>query len=89
MKGEASAADVLNRNFLEMRSRLLDVAAALDRVDRGTGLAAARADARWSKLHEALGVLAAGRPDRAERVQMIFSLPYDDGWRGMQGSANQ
>ena len=34
MTNRRSKADVLNRDFLETRSRVLDLAAALDRLDR-------------------------------------------------------
>ena len=37
MSNPLSASDVLNREFLEVRARLLQVAAALDRLDRAAG----------------------------------------------------
>jgi hypothetical protein len=58
---------------------LLEIGAGLDRVDRGEGSAAA--DPRLAQIRQALVTLADGRPDRAERVQMIFSLPYDEHWQ--------
>jgi hypothetical protein len=64
--------------FLEARSRLLDVAAMLDRVGRGPG--SASADARLAKIREAIAVLNQDGVGRAERVQHIFSLPYDPAW---------
>jgi hypothetical protein len=73
------ARDVLDRYFLEVRAKLLEVAAVLDRIDRGGGVA----DERLVKVREALRML--GEPtshaDRAERIQLLFSLPYDAGWR--------
>jgi hypothetical protein len=56
--------------FLEMRWRCLSLAADLDRLDRAR---AAKSDVRLGKLREAVGVLLDGEPNRAERVQMIFS----------------
>jgi hypothetical protein len=74
-----SAQDVLNREFLELRARVLDLAAALDRIDRASGDVSL--DARMGQLRDAMAVLLESGPDRAERVQLIFSLPYDAHWK--------
>jgi hypothetical protein len=73
-----AAAQVLDREFLTIRGKLLEVAAALDRIDRGTGSAAS--DPRLEKIRDTLAIMAKGG-DRAEHLQMIFSLPYDAKWR--------
>jgi hypothetical protein len=73
------AAEVLNREFLEVRARILQIAAALDRIERAEGTV--EGDPRLARIDEALAVLAGGRQGRAEQIQMIFSLPYQDGWR--------
>ena len=72
------AARVLDMFFLDARSRLLDLAATLDRLDRGDGSAAA--DSRLEKVRQALLTLLENGPGRAERVQRIFSLEYDPSW---------
>lgn len=72
-----NAMDALERDFLTMRHRVLDVAAALDRIDRADGAEAVLRDPRMTMLREAVNTLASGKPDRAERVQMIFSIPFD------------
>jgi hypothetical protein len=64
--------------FLEARSRLLDVAAMLDRVGRGAG--SVSADPRLAKIREAITALNQDASGRAEKVQQIFSLPYDPAW---------
>lgn len=74
------AADALDTYFLEARSRLLDLAAILDRVDRGEGGAAVGQDARVARIREALAVLQGHSPDRAAQVQQLFSLGYDPDW---------
>jgi len=70
---------VLDREFLGIRSRLLDLAAALDRVDRASRTPPAAdpriPDPRIDQIRRSLGVLAGGDPRRAEQVQQIFSLP--------------
>jgi hypothetical protein len=85
-----SAAEVLNREFLEIRARLLQVAAALDRLDRAAGAAGESVDTdpRLERIHRALAVLDADEPGRAEQIQMIFSRDYSTGWRGDFGLAN-
>jgi hypothetical protein len=74
-----SAPQVLDRYFLEMRCKVLDVAAALDRMDRAGGVSAGD-DARVSQLHQAIDALREQGPGRAETVQRIFSLAYDPDW---------
>lgn len=76
-----SAADALDRYFLEARSRLLDLAAVLDRIGRGAGAAEADADPRLEKIRQAVEVLHDRSGGRAERVQQIFSLDYDPQWK--------
>jgi hypothetical protein len=71
---------VLDQFFLDARSRVLDLAATLDRLGRGADAAAAAADPRMKLLRQALEVLTADAPDRAERVQQVFSLAYDPNW---------
>jgi hypothetical protein len=73
------APEVLNREFPEIRARLLQLAAALDRMDRATG--SPEADGRRQKVREALQILLESGPDRAERMQLLFSLPYDADWK--------
>jgi hypothetical protein len=79
MPSPLAAPEVLDREFLEVRSKILEIAASLDRLDRAEGCV--DSDPRLAKLRQALAVLAARRDDRAEQVQMIFSLKYDDDWR--------
>ena len=67
--------------FLECRSKLLDVAAILDRIDRGTGAETALADPRLARIREALEVLLAPQSSRAEHIQRVFSLDYDPTWK--------
>ncbi len=82
MPGKLTARDCLDREFLEIRRRLIDVAAALDRIDRSDGADAIRLDPRIAKFRQATLVLTDGQDDRAERVQMVFSDAYDEAWRG-------
>jgi hypothetical protein len=71
------AATALDNFFLDARARLLDLAAILDRIDRGGGVAN---DPRLAKVRQALEVLHDKSGGRAERVQQVFSLDYDAAW---------
>lgn len=73
------AAALLDRHYLEVRARLLEVAATLDRLDRAAG--SVRADARRAELQAAIEMLLVDDPGRAERVQRLFSRPYEPDWR--------
>lgn len=74
------AARALDQFFLDARSRLLDLAAILDRVGRGADAASAAADPRAEKILKAVGVLASDAPNKAELIQQLFSLAYDPDW---------
>ena len=75
------ASKALEAFFLEARCKLLDVAAILDRINRGRDAGEALAsDPRLEKIRKALEVLHDQSGGRAERIQQIFSLDYDPGW---------
>ena len=76
-----SATNVLDRTFLEIRCRLLDIAAALDRIERAEDGTAIRHDDRMKQIQQSVKILIDGDPERARRVQMVFSDAYDPGWR--------
>ena len=75
-----TAPRVLDQFFLEARSKLLDLAAILDRLDRGEDATAIAADPRVAKIRKALLTLLEQGTGRAERVQQLFSLDYDPDW---------
>ncbi len=71
----------LDNYFFEARCKLLDVAAILDRINRGqdTGEVLGN-DPRLEKVRKALDVLLDQSGGRAERIQQVFSLDYDPTW---------
>jgi hypothetical protein len=73
------AANVMDREFLGIRGRLIELAAALDRIDRAEG--AASGDPRREQIRRSLEILAAGVSNRTEQVQLEFSLAYDEKWQ--------
>ena len=84
-----TASAVLDREFLEIRAKLLEVAASLDRLERAAG--SVEGDPRLERIRQAIELLAdeSGR-DRAEAIQLLFSRQYDPNWQqvfGMGGAA--
>jgi hypothetical protein len=73
---------VLNREFLEIRAKILELAASFDRIDRGGSLLE---DPRVDKIRQAIGLLDFEGSDRAEKVQFIFSREYADQWKQQFG----
>jgi hypothetical protein len=76
MTASRTAISVLERDFLEIRSKLIDLAACFDRIQRAEG--SVEDDPRMNKITQALRILAAQTPGRAEQVELLFSLPYDE-----------
>lgn len=74
------AARALDQFFLDARCRVLDLAATLDRIGRGSDAPAVAADPRVGLLRKAMELLLSDAPNRAERVQEVFSLAYDANW---------
>ncbi len=72
---------VINRYFPEMRCKVLEVAASLDRIDRADAESNGRDQPRMDQLRRAVRVLLEDGPGRAEKIQKIFSREYDPNWR--------
>ena len=62
---------ILDLYFMDARSKLIDIAAFLDRIDRGEG----DPDFRLSAFRKALEELRRGEPERARGVLMSLSDP--------------
>ncbi|MGD9856255.1 MAG: hypothetical protein AB7U20_15025 [Planctomycetaceae bacterium] len=71
---------VLERHFLELRCEILNLAAALDRIERAEDDSTTSRDVRWQQLQQGLDILTTAGTDRAERVQLLFSDDYQAGW---------
>lgn len=75
-----TADTILDRHFLELRCEILNLAAALDRIERSDGFEAVREDNRLELLRQGIDILRTEGTDRAERMQMLFSDEYQAGW---------
>lgn len=85
MSNPMTAPQILDREFLEVRAKILEIAAAFDRWDRAEG--DVDGDPRVSQIREAIDLLSAEDGNRAEQVQLVFSRTYDEKWREAFGLA--
>ena len=72
-KPPLTGTEIVDEYFIENRTRLLEIAAFLDRVDRADPSVAAR-DFRMQVLAEAVTALA-GTSERLMRIQLLLSDP--------------
>ena len=79
MSAEATNPAILEREFLPLRAKILEIAASLDRIQRASGDVSQ--DARIKQLRTAIEKLLADNSDRAEQIQLLFSRPYEQEWR--------
>ena len=79
MSESMTAQQVLDREFLELRAKVLELAASFDRLERYDGDVSS--DPRLAKIYEGLDVLKTGGTDRAEQIQLLFSRAYEDDWQ--------
>ncbi len=78
MSKPLSASEILDREFLELRAKILQIAAAFDRLDRAEG--DVEYDSRLGLLREGIEILSSSS-ERAEQFQLLFSRPYEDDWQ--------
>ncbi|WP_146456324.1 hypothetical protein [Rubripirellula tenax] len=79
-----TADQILEESFLDVRAKLLAVAATLDRIDRAAeqtgGLSEAQVNRR-AQVDAAIEICVGDGPDRAEKLQRLFSRTYQPEWR--------
>jgi|688.fasta_scaffold44823_3 hypothetical protein len=74
-----TGSQILDDRHLEIRARILELAAEFDRVDRCGGAAD---DSRMALIRSAIEQLLDGPSGgKAEKVQLLFSDPYEKGWK--------
>lgn len=77
------AEQVLAEEFLVARSKILDLAATIDRLHRAEGTVE-NLDKR-QLLQQGLEILLDDQGDKAKRVQLLMSRAYDPQWRENYG----
>ena len=75
-----TAPEVFDQTFLLIRARILEIAAALDRIDRAESANAVRVDRRFEQIRQSLEVLLSDGFHRAAQIQEVFSDQYDPTW---------
>ena len=70
-----TATQVLDLYFIENRSRVLDIASFLDRIDRYPGAEEAKHDFRYQALARTLGLLCREGENRTVAIQLALSDP--------------
>jgi hypothetical protein len=96
--GPMRAQDILDLYFIENRSRILDIASFLDRIDRYDGAEEAMADYRYKALIKVLGILAQSPSERTKSIQLALSDPTSEpldsavglkAWGAWQGAQHE
>ncbi len=72
-------APAFEQEFPLLRAKLLEIGAALDRLDRAGELVGR--EPRVAKIRSAVETLFSSGGDRAEQIQLVFSRPYESDWR--------
>lgn len=80
--GPMTGVQLVDEYFIENRTRLLDLAAFLDRLDRAAD-PAVDSDFRMRAFREAVRTLSGSDGDRVGRIQMIFSDPRTEPTDGL------
>lgn len=74
---------IVAESYLDVRAKLLEVAATLDRIDRASGSSPLgdQASSQHAQLCEAIKILLSDGSNRAQQLQQLFSREYDSDWR--------
>lgn len=74
-----SASQVLDAEYLQVRAKILEIGAFFDRLNEAE---AADVDKeKLSLLTRGCDILNDGQPNKAARIQLLFSREYDQAWR--------
>ncbi|MCC9655326.1 hypothetical protein [Rhodopirellula halodulae] len=76
---QRTADEILDASYLEVRAKVLELAAVLDRLDRAPG--GQDPSPRRDQLTHAIEMLLSKDSDRAAKVQHWFSREYDPDWK--------
>ncbi len=80
-----TAEQILQQEFLIARSKILELAAILDRLERASGDVSTHP--QMTLLHRGLEILTSepSQASRAEKMQLLFSREYKADWRKSMG----
>ena len=66
---------IIDEYFIENRTRILDLAAYLDRLMRSADSQPAAGDFRMQAFEQALRILSSNEPNKVDQIQLVFSDP--------------
>ena len=75
-----SSNQVLEQEYLQIRAKILEVAAFFDRLANADDSLSGDAS-KLALLKQGCELLTDGGSDKAARVQLLFSREYDPAWR--------
>ena len=70
---------ILSEEFIVARSKILELAATLDRMEMAPGDVANAAQKEL--LDQGLAILVDGESEKSKRIQLLMSRQYDPEWR--------
>ena len=74
-----TAQEVLEREFFEMRAKILQLGASLDRMERAEG--SIEQKEKLDLLNKGIQILLDQQTNRAETIQLLFSREYEENWK--------
>lgn len=74
-----SAQQVLDQEFLQVRAKILEIASFFDRLSEAE--ASEISQAHLDLLEQGCAILDDEKPEKARRIQLLFSREYDPDWR--------
>ena len=81
-----NAEQVVEQEFLLVRAKILEIAAFLDRLEPEAAKNVSTINAERLKLLQAgCELLLDSDPEKAARLQLLFSRRYDEHWRKAMG----
>jgi hypothetical protein len=81
-----NAEQIVEQEFLQVRAKILEIAAFLDRLEPKSASSLSRTnEERLKRLRTACELLLDSESDKAARVQLLFSRKFDEQWRKALG----
>lgn len=75
-----NAEQVVEQEYLQVRAKILEIAAFFDRLEAAGGVDASKST-KLQLLQSGCEILLDGQQDKAARVQLHFSRHFDPQWR--------
>lgn len=80
-----NAEQVVEQEFLQVRAKILEIAAFYDRLETEDAQLSEANQQRLKLLDAGCQLLLDSESNKASRVQLLFSRQYDESWRKTMG----